>query len=61
MDMSYNGQHSGRGGYKGRGQGRRAGRGCGKIICYNYGQLGHSVRDCQNPTTHVSIVNILTM
>jgi hypothetical protein len=33
------------------------GRGRGQIICYNYAQLGHLARDCQNPCTTCSYCN----
>jgi hypothetical protein len=33
------------------------GRGRGKIICYNYAQLGHLERDYQNPCTTCSYCN----
>ena len=33
---------------QGRGRGGDAGRGCGKVICYNCGEAGDFTRDCQN-------------
>jgi hypothetical protein len=33
------------------------GRGRGQIICYNYTQLGHLARDCQNPCTTCNYYN----
>lgn len=41
-----------RGGFHshGRGRGGGAGKGHGQIICYNCGEVGNFVHDCQNPT-----------
>jgi hypothetical protein len=39
------------GGFRGRGTGGGMGRGQGQIICYNFAQLAHLERDCQNPCT----------
>jgi hypothetical protein len=59
--MQYNSPRRGnfnpRGGFRGRGQGGGMGRGRGKIICYNWAQLGHLARYFQNPCTTCSYYN----
>jgi hypothetical protein len=45
------------GGFRGRGGEGGMGRGRGQIICYNCTQLGHLVRNCQNPCTTSSYFN----
>ncbi len=42
--------HGGRCNFRGHGCGGTPGRGQGKIIFYNFNQLGHVSRECQNPT-----------
>ena len=47
----YHGGTPGRGNFRGCGCGGTPGRGHVQIICYNFNQPGHVLRECQNPTT----------